>query len=266
MQKTQPPTVSGQSDRLLVHLITMVVITIVALLFFRQVPGLDIFVSRLAFTVKDCPAESASLVCGDFLLLVDPSLNLIRDISLRLPFVLGGGMVVYLAFHMFFFPRTSVEELQKISVVIWTLILATIGLINLVLKELWGRPRPFQVEELGGDQPFVLPGSISDFCESNCSFVSGEASSATWLFTFLLFVPRRWQWPVGILIGFYVVFFSGLRVAFGRHFLSDVVISSLLTLCVLMALRYLFSLPYFQQMFKSMARWSNQFAYDLRIR
>jgi len=266
MQNSQSFPGSGQRNRLIIQLITIMAITLVALLIFRQLPGLDVFVSRLAFTVKDCPSDSVSVVCGNFLLAGDPVLNQIREISLGLPFLLGGGIVAHLVFHMFLFPRTTVEELQKISLVIWTLLLATIVLVNMILKELWGRPRPYQVEELGGDQPFVLPGTISNFCENNCSFVSGEASSAAWLITFLVFIPRRWQWPAGILIGLYVVFFSGLRVAFGRHFLSDVVISVLLTLCVIAALRYLFSLSFFVRVFDKIARWSNQRAYDLKNR
>jgi len=241
-------------------------LTLAALIIFRQIPGLDIFVSRLAFTVEPCPQDTASLVCGQFLLISDPTLNLVREFSLYLPFALGVLVGLYLLYLLLLNPHTSVEDLQKISLVIWTVLIATVGLVNVVLKELWGRPRPYRVEELGGDQPFILPGTISSYCDSNCSFVSGEASSATWLFAFLVYVPSRWRLPAGILIAAYLIFFSGLRVAFGRHFLSDVVLSSLLTLCVLATLRYLFSLEYFKLLFERIARWSNQFAYDFRIR
>ncbi|MFI4988102.1 MAG: hypothetical protein ACHQF3_11740, partial [Alphaproteobacteria bacterium] len=49
-------------------------------------------------------------------------------------------------------------------------------LVNGVLKEDWGRARPAQIREFGGDKLYTPPLSIADQCRHNCSFVSGEAS------------------------------------------------------------------------------------------
>lgn len=240
------------------------VLTFLALMIFRMLPGFDIYVSQLAFAEQACTPQSTAKVCGRFFVQEIPSLRTLRNISLDVGFWLALGTLFYLLYHLVFSRRTTAEDLRKISLVIWTLALSTGFLVNMVLKQYWGRPRPFRVEELGGENTFVLPGTISDQCASNCSFVSGEASGAAWIFTFLLFVPRGWRWPAGLAIGIYTAFFSGLRIAFGRHFLSDVVISVLITLCVFMTLRAIFSTSRFQQWFENTAQWSNQLAFDWR--
>lgn len=101
-------------------------------------------------------------------------------------------------------------------------------LVNVLLKEHWGRARPFQVAEFGGDQFFTSALTITNQCTHNCSFVGGEASSFAALF-FLLFFMLREQMPARygrIVLAaalFVAVFGSLLRVAFGHHFLSDIV-------------------------------------------
>jgi lipid A 4'-phosphatase len=241
-------------------------VTVIALFIFRQLPGLDIYISRTAFTIKPCLPDSAQTVCGDFLLLSNGMLNWLREISLLLPNILGVGLFAFLVYQVFLNRNTSSREIEKLCLVIWTVLLSTVLLVNVVLKEYWGRPRPFRVDELGGEHPFVLPGTISNYCENNCSFVSGEASSAAWLFAFLVFIPNRWRLPSGIFFCGYLVFFSGLRIAFGRHFLSDVVMSALFTFCTMAFLNMLFLTPYFQRLFEKIALWSNQVAFDLKVR
>ncbi len=240
-------------------------LTVIALLLFRQLPGLDIFASRIAFTIEPCASDSALAVCGDFLLQSNSLLNLLREISLQIPNIFGFGIFFYLGYQIFLNRNTTAKEIGKLSLVIWTVLLSTVLLINLILKELWGRPRPYQVEGFGGEHPFVLPGTISNYCESNCSFVSGEASSAAWLFAFFIFLPNRWRLPIGVFLSFYLVFFSGLRIAFGRHFLSDVTMSVLFTFCIMAFLNMLFSTVYFRQLFDKIATWSNQVAFDLKV-
>ena len=249
-----------------INFVMVFAVTVIALFIFRQFPGLDIFVSRAAFSIKPCLPGSTQTICGGFLLQSNNVLNLVREISLQIPNIFGFGIFVYLIYQIFLNRNTSVKEIKKLSLVIWTVLLSTVLLINLILKEYWGRPRPYRIDEFGGEHPFVLPGTISNYCESNCAFVSGEASSAAWLFVFLIFLPNRWRLPAGIFLSTYMVFFSGLRIAFGRHFLSDVTLSVLFTFCIMAFLNMLFSTAYFQQLFENIARWSNQVAFDLKAR
>ena len=101
-------------------------------------------------------------------------------------------------------------------------------LANGVLKEHWGRARPSQIVEFGGDKHYTPPLVIADQCEHNCSFVSGEASLgfAFGAFGFAARTRRRRRlgFAVGVGLG---SAFGLLRMAQGGHFLSDVFFAGL---------------------------------------
>lgn len=107
---------------------------------------------------------------------------------------------------------------------------------NLLLKENWGRPRPHTVQQFAGTahfQPWWRPGGS---CKRNCSFVSGEASLAFWTVAPASLAPAQLR-PAAL--GAAVVFgaaVGSLRVAFGRHFVSDIVFAGLITIAVVFAL------------------------------
>lgn len=109
-------------------------------------------------------------------------------------------------------------------------------IVNVVLKEHWGRPRPDAIDIFGGDAPFVTVWRISDYCLGNCSFVSGEASSAIWLVAAAAIAPARWRGVAVSLLFALAVALSFNRVAFGRHFLSDILLAWGLTFLVIAAL------------------------------
>ena len=109
--------------------------------------------------------------------------------------------------------------------------------VNTVLKNGWGRARPVQTDLFGGEAAFSGVWRISDACRDNCSFVSGEASSATWMVcAVLLLSPARWRIPAVSAACVYGVALSLNRVAFGGHYLSDVLLSWAITALVLAGL------------------------------
>ncbi len=112
-------------------------------------------------------------------------------------------------------------------------------LVNLVLKDHWGRPRPTMVDVFGGTAPYVPVWRIADYCHRNCSFVSGEASTAIWLVGLAVVVPARWRMTTAIVTVAYAAAASTDRIVFGGHFLSDVLLAWCLTLLV-MAVVYTF--------------------------
>lgn len=116
-------------------------------------------------------------------------------------------------------------------------------IVNMVLKEVWGRPRPHMVDAFGGDMPFVPVWRITDYCQGNCSFVSGEAASSFWLIAFVFLVPRDMRPALFAAIALFVGAVSLNRVAFGGHFVSDVLIAWCLTLTVILAMRSVFLRP-----------------------
>ena len=113
-------------------------------------------------------------------------------------------------------------------------------LVNGILKVLWGRPRPIEVIEFGGTLPFVDWWDAGGACPSNCSFVSGEAAAAAWLFGPAMLVPAAWR-PIAVtLVAAFFIVTSALRVTAGAHFVTDVLIGGLSSVLVLMVLRRLF--------------------------
>lgn len=106
-------------------------------------------------------------------------------------------------------------------------------LVNGVLKSLWGRPRPVHIQPFGGDVGYEPVWRISEACASNCSFVSGESSSAAWMMAVLVLVPARWRMAAGVPLLAYAALLSLNRIAFGGHFLSDVLLSWSLTALVM---------------------------------
>ena len=104
-------------------------------------------------------------------------------------------------------------------------------IVNGILKEHWGRARPRDVVEFGGDHRFTPAIVISDQCERNCSFTAGHPSAGFALAALgYAYVSRRRRWAVfaaatgfGLLVGL-------ARVAAGGHFLSDVLFSGFIVI------------------------------------
>lgn len=101
--------------------------------------------------------------------------------------------------------------------------------VNSLLKDHVGRPRPAHITEYGGTKVFQPPFVISDQCDKNCSFVSGHASFA---FTFMaigLLFRKRLRYIIctsGFIFGALVGF---IRIFQGRHFFTDVVFAFFFT-------------------------------------
>lgn len=100
--------------------------------------------------------------------------------------------------------------------------------VNVVLKDHWGRPRPSTIAEFSGPNTYVPPFIPSTQCDDNCSFPSGHAALGFWMVAFALLAPQRHRQlsvAAALLFGSLV----GLaRIAQGGHFLSDVLVSGLL--------------------------------------
>lgn len=108
-------------------------------------------------------------------------------------------------------------------------------LVEAVLKGFWGRARPADVAPFGGTQAFTAPHEITDQCLRNCSFTAGEMAGAVALAISMALAASRWRGRMSVrwrgiarLAILAVPVLAGLqRIAAGRHFLSDVVLSAL---------------------------------------
>ncbi len=132
-----------------------------------------------------------------------------------------------------------VMPLRKPVFLLSTLVLGPGILVNSILKNNWGRPRPVMVEQFGGDMPFMPVWLKTDWCSTNCSFVSGEGSASMWLMALAFVVPKSWRPAVVLTVLPLMLALSVNRVAFGGHFLSDTLLAWGLTFLVILSVHWL---------------------------
>lgn len=189
---------------------------VTASLVFWAFPALDLIVARLFYTPGD-----------GFVLSADPALRLLRASS---SWALAGVVLI----AVFCLARAALDGplvWSRVRTPIWLLSALAIGpglLANVLLKANWGRPRPIMIEHFGGDAVQQKVWVVSDWCDRNCSFVSGEASSAAWLVAAALVAPKSVRAAATATALVYASALSLNRIAFGGHFLSDVVLAWLL--------------------------------------
>ncbi len=118
-------------------------------------------------------------------------------------------------------------------------LIATIAIGPGLIVNLGLNPRPVQTQEFNGPSPFMPWYETNGACEKNCSFVSGEAATGFWMVAPASLLPLPWRGP-GIVAAFaFGIGASLLRMAFGGHYLSDVLLGGLAALIVIEVARRL---------------------------
>jgi len=179
-------------------------------LLLSQFPGLDIQISRLfyddGFPLRDQWWQGW----------------LRQGMSYFLWLSMGSVVAVYL------FNRLCRRNLcgldgRKVGYLFLVLILGAGLIVNVILKDNFGRARPRDIEEFGGSRHFTPAFVVSRQCDKNCSFSSGEAAGAFFSLALATAFGRRRALFVAA-AGFGIVV-SLSRVASGAHFFSDTVVS-----------------------------------------
>ena len=125
-----------------------------------------------------------------------------------------------------------------------TLTLSAGVLTNLTFKSYWGRPRPVTVTQFNGAQEFVPWWDPRGSCGRNCSFFSGEGATAFWTYAPAALTPPPWRPLAFAAATLFGVLTSGLRMAFGGHFFTDVAAAGLVTFIVVwLAYGYIYRWP-----------------------
>lgn len=180
-------------------------------MFFVVYPDFDLSVSRLVFD-----RISRTFIWGNnfFIKEISPLTNVVGAILvISLPIV----VVVSCCVKKVWLAKHKRECMFLLAV----LILGPGLIVNGLLKEHWGRPRPVQVIEFGGDKPYVSP-FCPDFERKGYSFVSGDASVGFYFFCLALLARKRKWLLVPVLLGSVI---GAARIVQGRHFFSDVLFS-----------------------------------------
>ena len=150
----------------------------------------------------------------------------------------GGGLLALLIYE-----SLGGREWVRRKVLAYLLLALAVGpglIVNELFKNHFGRARPSQIVQFGGDKRFTPVLIPADQCERNCSFSSGHAAAAFYFVALApLFRGRRryavlaaalaWGWIVGL-----------ARIVQGGHFLSDVYCSMVVDLLTAGILYYLF--------------------------
>lgn len=132
------------------------------------------------------------------------------------------------------FRRQKTLDLSRLWATVICIVFVNAGLVNGFLKNVWGRPRPFQTELFNGADAFVPAWVLSDICKSDCSFVSSSttASALVALSAHLLLRPHVTN-TIGKsidILGVSLVFCVGFyKISTGYHYLSDLVFAVLLS-------------------------------------
>src|ERR1700752_1196377 len=135
---------------------------------------------------------------------------------------------------------------RSIIFLLATLALSAGVLTNLTFKSYWGRPRAVVVTQFNRTDTFGPWWDPRGSCGRNCSFFSGEGATAFWTYAPAALAPPAWR-PVAYTAATVVgIVTSGLRMAFGGHFFTDVAIAGLvpfLVICLAFALVYRWPRP-----------------------
>ena len=143
---------------------------------------------------------------------------------------------------LYFYFKFSFREFFLIFV---SVLMNLIIIVNVLLKNLWGRARPNEIEQLGGKEIFTPWYEISNACYSNCSFVSGDASVGFSIIILYLITKNILFFWSSLIMGLSI---GLIRILEGGHFFSDVILSGLVI--------YLFSYAQFY-FFKKYFKYDN---------
>ena len=125
---------------------------------------------------------------------------------------------------------------RRVLFLVLVLLIGAGLIVNLGLKNHFGRARPRDVAEFGGKLQFTPAFVISHECRTNCSFSSGDAAGGFFSLALAMALSRRRRMFVaGAALGIAV---SISRIASGAHFFSDTVTSFFVMLIVADVLYY----------------------------
>ena len=197
---------------------------IVTALFFALWPELDLATSCLFYYGQH--QFLANNGVGDFF----------RAILLRLPFavlIFYGVMFVRKCLRMSLHGPTK----RMMLFLVFSFVLGPGLLVNGVVKDISHRPRPVQTAQFGGHELFRPWYRFDGTCKTNCSFISGETASAFWLLAPASLAPPPMR-PALMAAAIGIGIATGLlRLAFGGHYLSDVIMAALIMVILLRFMR-----------------------------
>ena len=209
-------------------LIVALAVAIVTGVAFGVYPDLDLRVARHFYAVEDASHNT-------FAFRIYPPVMMARNLGLWVGTVLVIPAVLALLVKLILPRRKLFIPGRAVVFLISTMILAPGLLVNVLLKDHWGRPRPIDVTQFGGQDQFVAWWDPRGRCPSNCAFVSGDVSGAFWTVAPAALAPPQWR---ALAYGAALALGTGMAaicVMAGAHFPSDVIFAGVFTFLVIWA-------------------------------
>jgi len=155
-----------------------------------------------------------------------------RDAGLWVGTVLVAPAVLALAIKLLLPRHRLLMSGRAILFLMLTMALGPGLLVNVTLKDHWGRSRPIDVQQFGGTEHFVPWWDPRGDCPNNCAFVSGDVAGAFWTLAPASLVPPPWRalaYAGALTLG---AGMAALRVMAGAHFVSDVAFAGVFTFLI----------------------------------
>jgi membrane-associated phospholipid phosphatase len=183
--------------------------------FFVAFPSVDLGVSRLFYV------EGVGFPAGKI-----DALKTFRAFGQYFPLALTIVLVIGLVLKLVYPSRPSLFPPRFTLYFASLFLLGPALMVNGILKPLFDRPRPRNAIEFGGTDSFVHAWGLGGQFFDDRSFVSGEAAVVVCLIPLAFFVPVVWRRSVFVLLSVFAALTALNRIAFGAHFLSDVLIAT----------------------------------------
>lgn len=205
-------------------------LTLSAIALFAFFPELDLAVSRSFFD-----PETAKFPYGEALLV-----NIFHYGIYVLALVILGTTGLMLAGY---YGKQYIPILGRIPcpdhrVVLFLMLAFMLGPVLLVhqgFKEVWGRERPVDIQEFGGEKSYSSMFEIHPERDGT-SFVSGHSAVGFYMMIFAFIVGTKKRVAYAIAGGVFGTIAAFARIAEGKHFLSDTIFGALVTLWVITVL------------------------------
>ncbi len=197
-------------------LIITLAIAFVSGVAFGLYPEFDLAVSRYVYGVVDS-------VNNHFAWRVYQPVMVARDVGLWVSTGRLAPAVIALLIKLILPRRRLLISGRAILFLLATMALGPGLLVNVVLKDHWGRSRPIDVTQFGGSEHFVAWWDPRGDCPNNCAFVSGDVAGAVWTVAPAALAPPQWRalaYGAALALG---AGMAAIRMMAGGHFISDVV-------------------------------------------
>jgi len=203
-------------------LIIALVIAVAGGLLFGFYPALELAIARHFHDYVDASHNV-------FAWRIYPPLMNARNVGLWIGTVLVAPAVAALVVKLIVPRRKMFISGRAVIFLVATLALAPGLMVNVILKDHWGRPRPIDVTQLGGNERFVAWWDPRGDCPANCSFVSGDVAGAAWTFAPAALAPPQWRLLAYGAAFAFTVGMGTIRIMAGAHFVSDAMFAGVFT-------------------------------------